>query len=107
MADNDFIRVKDNTTKHEYDVHIQALDEEKHTPLDDDRWPPVSSPRRPLHYVDLQAEKKAAEAASAKPAPKPRAAAPKKTTASESTDSSTASVAKPTDEGASPTASAS
>lgn len=57
MADKPFIRVKDKNTKHEYDIHRQAFKPEKHEALDEKRYPPVSSPRRPKHFVNLRSDR--------------------------------------------------
>jgi hypothetical protein len=54
-AERPFIRVKDKTTKHEYDVHEQAFDPEAHEVLK--RFEPVARPRRPKHHVNLRSAK--------------------------------------------------
>lgn len=53
MADKPFMRVKDKSTKHEYDVHEQAFDPERHTELKRKDYPRSATPRRPKHHVSL------------------------------------------------------
>ncbi|AYN55794.1 hypothetical protein PP635_gp14 [Arthrobacter phage Auxilium] len=48
-----FIRVKDKTTKHEFDVSEDdwRIAEDIFTPIKSDRFPPVDRPREPKFYT--------------------------------------------------------
>ncbi|AYN57419.1 hypothetical protein HOU47_gp13 [Arthrobacter phage Constance] len=48
-----FIRVKDKTTKHEFDVSEDdwRIAEDIFIPIKSDRFPPVDRPREPKHYT--------------------------------------------------------
>jgi hypothetical protein len=56
-----FIRVRDKTTKHEFDVPEDdwRIAEDIFTPIKSDRYPPVDRPREPKHYTEIKPKKEA------------------------------------------------
>jgi hypothetical protein len=46
-----FVRVKNKSTGHEYDVPEQQYDPEKHKKVDERRYPPTTRQRRPKAHV--------------------------------------------------------
>jgi hypothetical protein len=56
-----FIRVRDTTTKHEFDVPSDdwRIDAGLFAPIKSDRYPPVDRPREPKHHIEIKPKKEA------------------------------------------------
>lgn len=48
-----YIRVKDKTTKHEFDILEHRFDPEKHSRVNRKHYPPTSVPRNPKPHRSL------------------------------------------------------
>lgn len=48
-----YIRVKNKTTKHEFDLPVESFDPEKYSRVDSKRYPPTTRPRRPKPHVPM------------------------------------------------------
>ena len=75
-----YVRVRDRSTKHEYDVRETSplLAKDLVERIKDDRYPPSRVPRRPKHHLNLAGPTASRETgkASAKSEPKAAPAAP-------------------------------